>query len=255
MGFMQFVKNYGKVKADNSADTLMKGIVALDLDGAAEADIRVLEENLDKLVKAATAQAAEATRERREADEINELYNNKLAAIEILNEQLADAEGADAEELEEVILEEVEALESMQNDIARENEEAEEAETYQKELDEMCMEASKALKNARGQLNKAKTNLKRAERNTEREERKAAQRKNLKGLTAGTGKLATALEAMQEKTEDERQKSEGLAMKSKLLGDDDKKNARMEAAMAKAAGKTSTADMSVKDRLAALKKK
>lgn len=251
---MSWFKSYAQVKASGLVQSVKEGLVGVDLDGASEADILEYEKSLDALVAETAKQAGIAANERKEAVEIVALYEQKLAAIGILQ---ADAEATpeNAAAINAVIEQELSALEAMQADVEREKQEADDAEAELAELKAMSAEAASMLKTARKNLEVTKNSLLKAERNAEREAAKLKRQQELKGLASNTGKLTTALDIMAKKTADANAKTEALKMKGQLLGvGDEKKSDIMQQAMAKAAGKPATATMSIADRLAALKK-
>jgi myosin heavy subunit len=254
MAFFGFMKGYAEVKSETAGVSIVQMIAGWDPEGASEADIRVMDKNLDDLLKQASEAKNEADREQREADEINELYRQRLAGIEVLEKRKEGADPATVKEIDAVIVEELDKLEAMQADIAREEQEAKEAAEYKAELDELCKVAADKLKNARKQLNDAQMQLKRANLREKRASEKAARKAELEGITKNMSKMTSALGAMQKKAAEANAKAEAHEMKSKLLNSSDTASSMMADAM-KEANKGASSSSSIADRLAALKAK
>jgi chromosome segregation ATPase len=252
MGFFNFIKSYGSVKAEDAGNGVMKTLAGWDPEGASEADIKTIDRELTKITKETAEALRTAKREREEAEEINKLYNIKLSGIEILE---ARKEGLSPEErakVEAVIEEEVAKLEAMQEDIEREEQEAAEAEEYQKELEELCRITANKLKTARSQLNKAKNAMKSAHLKKKRAEIAAERANKVAGLSNNLHKLGSALEAMNAKAVEAEQDAEAIRMKSRLLKPANTSSI-MDNAVKEAMGQKTSA-LSIKDRIAALKR-
>lgn len=253
---MKWFTNYAKVKGTNLVESIQTALVNLDLDGASEADLMTIEGELDLLTKQAAEQRGVAEKERGEAVVIVAEYNQKLAAIEILQGDLTSAIDQDTiNQLTEIINEEVTELEAMLPEIEREKQEAEEAESDLAQMCDLAKAAADTLKTARKNLDTAKKNLERQQRNVQTAQQRADRQAQLQGLTSNVGKLNTALSIMNKQADGLKTEAVGLKMKADLLGAGNQdKSDLMKAAMAKAAGKP-VASTSIADRLAALKTK
>ena len=253
---MRWFTNYGKVVSTGLVNEIQKMLVRIDPESATEADILLLEDNLDKLTKQASEQIREAQRERKEADEIVKEYNQRLAAIEILQADVKEeTDQARIDIINETILSELTILEEMVPQIEQEKKEAEEAEEDLSVTKELATIAAKKLKEARANLEKAKKNLDRQKRNVEREEERLKRSEELKGLTTKVTQLNTALDVMTKEAQEMEAKAAAIKMKGELLGaGNDAKSDIMKEAMARATGKP-VQTASTSDRLAALKNK
>lgn len=251
-----FMKAYAKTKAEDAGVGVMGALASWDPKGASEADIRVMESNLDALVKKATEAKIEADREQREYEEIQTLYNRRLGGIENLEQRKSDmTDEAAISEIDAVIMEEMEKLEQMLPDIEREKQEAEEAASFKAELDELCKMSADKLKSARSELNSAMWELKRAKVKAQRAEEKAKTTAQVEGITRDMSKMTSALGALKSKAASYEAEAEAANMKSSLLkSSSPKTNSIMEEAMAAAEGTPAKAT-SMQDRLAALKAK
>src|SRR4051794_29584585 len=96
-----FIRNLVGVKTDNAVNSAIETIVRWDPKSATEAELRTMEEHLDQLgVQVAQARSA-YDRERKEADAISALSQQRMAAAEQLNARLAtEANPANKQALE-----------------------------------------------------------------------------------------------------------------------------------------------------------
>lgn len=253
MAFFGFMKGYAKVKSETAGLSIIEMIAGWDPEGASEADIRLMDDNLNELLKQASQAKFEAEKEQKEADEINALYKQRLAGVEILQGRLSTADENQKAKIMAVIEEEVIKLESMQNDIAREEQEAVEAVAYMNELNALCKTAADQLKNARKQLHDAQVQLKRANLKEKRATEKAKRHAEVEGISKNMSKMTSALGAMQKQTAKANQNAEAQEMKSKLLHTKTGSDELMQDAMKEASSGTGSS-ASIADRLAALKK-
>ena len=84
-----FIRNLAGVKADQAAQGALEALVRWDPKAATEAELRTMEQHLDDLgIQVAQARAA-YDRERREADAIQQLSQQRMAAAEQLERQMA----------------------------------------------------------------------------------------------------------------------------------------------------------------------
>jgi hypothetical protein len=99
--------------------------------------------------------------------------------------------------------------------------------------------------------------MRKAELEQERAEKRARATEVLAGIKKGSGTFNVALDAMQKKAEESREKADAAMTRSKLLTptNAEKDDANISAALAKASGETAPAGGSLSDRLAALKEK
>jgi hypothetical protein len=255
MGLFSFLKGYSEVKAESAGGSIVGMLSSWDPEGASEADIRVMDANLDKLLKQAADSSADATREQAEADAINALYRQRLAGVEVLEKRKEGADAAAVAEIDSVILEELDKLEGMKDDILREEQEAVEAAQYVDELKQLCSMAAEKLKGARAQLTSARKDMERASVREQRAEEKAKRAAEVAGISSSMSKMSSALEAMKAKAAESTSKAEAHEMKSALLSNSSTKaGSMMDSAMAEASGKPSASTVSIADRLSALRK-
>ena len=250
---LAFWKNLGKNKVKDAGRALQGAIVSWDPEGATEAEIATMEEQFDSVNKQ-FAEAKQAwQKEQGEADEIQATYNQRVAAAERLAAQVeAGGKGSKAaEEGLELLLTE---LEDMQEDVAIEAEEAEDAKLLMDDLQETVQMYADKLKTARRDLKKAANQMERAEAQAQRAEARADRAAVEAGLKDASNGLGTALEAMNRKAADAKADADAANHKAKLLGKSDAtENDAVAAALAAVSGEDAPATSAV-DRLAALRK-
>ena len=255
MSLLRFVKGYAKAKSQSAGTSLIQTIVSWDPEGASEADILAMSEDLDKLVEEAAKASEEAEREQRRSDEIKDLYNKRLAGVEVLEARKEGASAEEAAQIDAVINEELTKLEEMLPEIEREEAKAKEALEYKKELDEMCQAAADKLKQARAQLTKARRDMERAKLREKRAEEKAKKAAILAGITKDVSRMSSALSTMTAEAEAANARAEAKNMKTRLLKTNNSSSDLMEEAMKEASRSSDTQKRSAAERLAALRKK
>jgi len=213
-----FLKSFGKQKIKGASEGLTKALVSFDPESATEAQIEELGNYLDK-VSFECAKARESyKKEKREADEIDSLYNKRLKAAEII--QTKATEEADPEkkaEYEKGLNELVAMLEEMQPDIEIERQEAIDAKDLLDELEQATKTASDNLKTARKKLEQAAKSMKTSKLRAERAKKQEDQVKVAAGIKKQADVLNVALESMNQQASESNAKAEASMMKVKLL--------------------------------------
>lgn len=251
--FGRFVKNYGKKKIIDGISGLRDAIVAFDPEGATEAELTTMEENFDKINQEYAKAKQDWMREKKEAEEIEALYNRRLAAAEQIQNQI-NANPDNAQQLNDALTQLVETLEGMAPDVEQEKEEAEDAREVMEDLDETVRLYAENLKKARSQLKAAAHAMEKAKRQEERANIKAERASRLAGLKQGGSVLGSALESMNKQAAEAQARADAATHKAELLGPAKvEENAIVKEALASVSG-TPSASASISERLAALKK-
>lgn len=252
--FGRFIKNYGKGKLTDALGELRDAIVGFDPEGATEAEIATMEENFDKVNREFSKAKQDWLREKKEADTIEELYQQRLAAAEHIQQQL-DAQPDNADQLNAALSQLVETLESMAPEIQREKEEAEDAKEVMDDLEATVKLYAENLRTARSQLKTAARAMEKAKRDEERAAMKAERAARLAGLKQNSSILGSALESMNKQAAEAQARADAAQHKAELLGPTKvEDNAIVKQALASVSG-ASPAPSSVSERLAALKKR
>jgi len=256
---MSFLGNLFKKHAENAVTSVQQFLVTLDPETATEAQIAEFSDQLKKASEELAKARLDYQKEEKAAEEIEGLYQKRLQAASILEQQLAEtADPVQKESISASLEKIVTMLEQMKSDVERERKEDEDAKQLMNELTGFVEESAQALKTARARLDHAISDMRRAEIEQERAEKRAKTAEVLAGIKQGSGNFNVALDAMQKKAEQSRIKADAAMTRSNLLTptDTEKEDPNIAAALAKASGETAApASQSVSDRLAALKKK
>lgn len=258
-GIFQFLKSFGKEKFNNVGQTVTQKIVAWDPETASQAEIESMIGELDKITIEAGKAKAEYDREQAEAEAAGKNYNKYVAAAELLNKQLDEAQtGGDltkANGLSVSIDKLLNELEQMRPEVEREAREASEAKAYYEEVRQLAEVTAQKVRSARSQLDQAKRDMRRAEIEEQRAQARAEKAENVAGLRKETSSLGVALEAMNKQTEQARASVAASDMKAKLLSPEPPaKDQHIEDAIKTVSGEQTTTTASFADRLAALRK-
>jgi len=248
----KFFKHYGKGKIQQGIQSLNDAIVSFDPEGASEAAISEMEENFDNINKEFSKAKQEWAREQKEADEIEKLQAQRMAAAEHISGQLEGDN--DNEQLNSALTQLLDSLEEMTDDIAREVEEAVDAKEVMDELDLTVKMYADKLKSARSDMKKASNMMEKAKRQEERAEEKADRAAQQAGIKNSASGLSSALESMNRQAQEAQANADAAKRKASLLGKTEvEENDAVAAAMAAVSGEAPK-PTSAKDRLAALRK-
>lgn len=250
-----FIRNLVGVKADRAVNGAIEAIVRWDPKSATEAELRTMEEHLDQLGLQVAQARATYDKEKREADHIVALSQQRLAAAEQIQRRLeaeATPEGKRALETSMATL--VGMLEQMAPDIERERQDATDAEAFLKSLEETYQQAGQKLRTARADLTRAERDMTRAEQQRQAAEQRAEGARQAAGLTNATSGLSVALKAMQDNAASSLAQAEAANAKALLLKPSrpEQEDPNIAAAMASVSGNMAIAG-SLGDRLAAIK--
>jgi chromosome segregation ATPase len=252
-----FIRNLVGVKTDNAVNSAIEAIVRWDPKSATEAELRSMEEHLDQLgLQVAQARIA-YDKERKEADAIQALSQQRMAAAEQLNARLAsETDPGNRQALERSLATLVNMLETMAPDVDREKQDVTDAETFLRSLEETYQQAGQKLRGARSDLERAQRDMSRAEQQKQLAEQRAEGARQAAGLSGATSGLSVALKAMQDNAARNLAQAEAANAKASLLRQTkpEQDDPNIAAAMAAVSGKPSpTANLG--DRLAQLRLK
>jgi len=252
---LAFLKNLAGVKLDSAAQAGVEALVRWDPKSASEAELRTMEQRLDDLGREVAMARQSYDKEQREADTIQALSQQRMAAAEQLQRQV-DAENDPARKatLEKSLETLVSMLEQMTPEVEREKSEAVDAKDYLVMLEQTYAEAGGKLKTARSELERAQRDMVRASQQREQADRQAEAARRAAGLASTTSSLTVALKAMQDAAQKDLVSADAQMSKAKLLRPTrpEQDDPNIAAALATAAGKP-PAPQSLSERLAALK--
>lgn len=254
---ISFIRNLVGVKTDQAVNGAIEAIVRWDPQSATEAELRTMEEHLDVLGRQVAEARMAFDRERKEADAIAALSQQRMAAAEQLQRRMeAETDPSRKAELERSLATLVGLLEGMAPDIDREKQDAADAGDFLRMLEDTYHQAGQKLKSARDELNRAQRDMGRAARQREVAEQRAQAARQAAGLAGATSGLSVALKAMRDNAARDLAEAEAANAKAKLLRptrpEEDDPN--IAAAMAAASG-AAPAPTGLADRLAALRQR
>ncbi len=251
-----FFRNLVGVKKDQAVTSAVEAIVRWDPQSATEAELRTMEQHLDELGRQVAQARITFDRERKEADAIQSLSRQRMAAAEQLQGRMeAEADPARKAELERSLATLVSMLEGMAPDIEREEEDAKDAGEFLRTLEETYNQAGQKLKSARDELERARRDMGRAAQQRDVAQQRAEAARQAAGLSQATSGLSVALKAMQDNAARDLAQAEAANAKAKLLAPTrpEKDDPHIAAAMNQVTGGAPAGNLS--DRLSALRKR
>ena len=252
---LAFLKNLAGVKLDSAAQAGVEALVRWDPKSASEAELRTMEQNLDALGREVALARQGYDREKREADAIQALSHQRMAAAEQLQQQMNNENDPTRKAaVEKSLTTLVGMLEQMTPEIEREKQDETDAKDYLEMLEKTYAEAGGKLKTARSELERAQRDMARASQQREQADRQAEAARRAAGLASQTSSLTVALKAMQDAAQKDLASADAQMSKARLLRptrpEEDDPN--IAAALRAASGKPPV-PTSLTDRLAALK--
>src|SRR3954452_2746716 len=141
-----FLRNFVGVKSDNAVQAGVEALVRWDPEGASEAELRTMEQNLDELGQQVALARQAFDKERREAEQIEALSHQRMAAAEQLQGQIAAAsDPTQRASLERSLETLVAMLEQMTPEVEREKKDAADAKDFLETLENAYAEAGGKL--------------------------------------------------------------------------------------------------------------
>jgi DNA repair exonuclease SbcCD ATPase subunit len=252
---MGFFGNFAKTKLSGIQENIAKVVVAWDPNGATEAEISTMIEELNKVTVDYGKAKSAYDKEKAEAVAARANYDRYISAAEKLSAQVdTEADPIRKSELEKSLTSLLSKLEELQPEVEREEQEAVEAEQYHAEMKEFAELTANKVKTARAALANAQKDMQRAEIAQQKAEDRAARAEVVAGLKKNTGALGVAMNAMHQQAAEARAKADAASLKADLLGQAKKEDENVAAALRAVDGNPEPT-ASVADRLAVLKKK
>lgn len=252
---LAFMRNLMGVKVDQAMNAGVEALVRWDPKSASAAELRTMEQHLDALGQQVAQARQSFDKEEREAEAIQALSAQRMAAAEQLQRQSAgESDPGRKAALDKSLETLVTMLEQMKPEIEREKTDAADAKDYLEMLEKTYAEAGGKLKSARSDLERAQRDMSRAAQQREQADRQADAARQAAGLASTTSGLTVALKAMQDAAAKDLASADAQMSKARLLRPTrpEQDDPNIAAAMAAAAGKPA-APQSLGDRLAALR--
>lgn len=214
-----FLRTLFGLQGRKAVQSLTDELVKLDPKSATEAQLKVMEADLDKAGRLVAQMQQEANREEREAVEARARFNRMLAAAEHLNGQIAaETDPARTQSLNASLARLLGDLEASKASVETEEAEAVEANALLTEAQHAYAEKATDLKTAKTTLTKAMTDMQRAKIAEERAKAQSERAAQVAGLrTTSTGSLNAAVNAMQRQADTARQNAEANRLKARAL--------------------------------------
>ena len=252
---LRFMTNLLGVKANQAVSAGIEALIRWDPKSATEAELRTMEQHLDDLGMQVAQARQSFNREEKEADTIQALSDQRMAAAEQLQAQAtASTDTARKGALEKSLGILVGMLEQMAPDVDREKQDAKDAREFLNMLEGAYADAGGKLKAARNELERAQRDMARAAQQNQTAQQQAEAARRAAGLTQTTSSLTVALKTMQEVAAKDLASADAAMAKARMLrpSKPEEDDANISAALAAASGKAPV-PTNLGDRLAALK--
>jgi DNA repair exonuclease SbcCD ATPase subunit len=217
MAVFNFLKNFGKVKAEQAEDSLINLAVSLDRDGVAEAAIKQKQDEHEQRIIMLQEANSSYLKEQKEYEQELDLYTRYMNQAEHIQTLLEDPTATNKDELTSDLTKLLDAIEKRAPILEKEKTEAEEAKQWMLEMQEAADEISKELLSLRETVTQAKADIQRAEVDKERQRKKAEQAEIIAGLRKSGNKFDTAINALKNKAEAEKKEAEVFKLKTESL--------------------------------------
>lgn len=256
MSVFPFIRNLIGVKEDQAFQSALDAIVKWDPQGASDAQLLTMEQNLDLIGRRVEQARTAYDKERKEFDTIEALSHQRMSAADLLQKQMETEADPNRKAALKASLEKlVSMLEEMTPDVEREKQDVQAAQEFLESLEQGYDQAAKKFKTAKGDLTRAQRDMARASHEREMAEDRAEQARETAGLVHSSNALNVALEAMHDAAARDEEAAGAASRKAKILAPSspEKDDPNIAAALAIAGGGGAPSGASLTDRLAALK--
>lgn len=257
MSLLSFTKCFIGAGGEQAATALTTAMVRMAPETATAAELKNMEQDLDRAGQLITKLQRELSDERHAYDAINSRYTQMMGAAENLQHQIDGASFLKVP-LEASLATLVAQIEEMVPELDQDKKDIDSTQALLTEAQAAYQAKANALIGAKAKLTRARQDMEHASLEEQRAASRAETARAVAGLSSGGGTgsgINVALDAMTRTAQQTRDRAAALDMKAKALSgaktaDEDPNIA---AAMAAAAGMTATS--TVADRLAALQQR
>ena len=250
-----FARNFLGVKGDHAVNKAIEAMVRWDPEAASMADLKTMEQDLDKAGRALARLRSELDGERAAHDKLEAHHSQQMHAAEIINKQIEEASDFLRPPLQKSLETLLADLEQQAPELKQAKDDLEQTKTLTSEAQAVYDEKAAAITQAKASLDRARHELQRANLQEERSRRRADEAAEIAGLhpkSTNSG-LTVALDSMHRSADEARQRAEADNMKATALKPKtDVEDENIAKAMAEAAGQATPAK-SLSERLAALR--
>ncbi|WP_162306085.1 hypothetical protein [Oleisolibacter albus] len=253
----KFVKALLGANVESAVNAVVEAAVAANPQAATAAELKVLEQEVDKAAATVADFRVKLNQEKKEADAARTELDRLIAAGENLQRKLDAATDPELKAELDASLESFAArLEQANERLDREDKDVVQVEAMLAQAEDLFRQRSQALASAREQLERAARDMAAAKLDAQRAQQRSEDAARLAGLRQGaTGsRLNTALGAMEKAAQDARTRAAAMDIKADALGEvrsaaqGDK---HIAAALAEVQG-TGSSGPSARDRIAAI---
>lgn len=202
MASFNFLKNYAKTSAQRASDASVSLLAVIDPEGLTETAIKQSQDEHAEAVKQLTVAQADFKREKQEFEEVQKLFNQKLAGAE--RAQVALTLDPTNTVASDAVIELLADVEKLAPKLEKERADYERAERFVVELQQYSNEIAGKLIQLRDQLNEVNAQAAEAALDLARNEKRKKQAETLAGLRTSSNKFDVALGALK-KQADEKQ--------------------------------------------------
>jgi chromosome segregation ATPase len=227
MGFFSFFGFYGKNKVKNLAENVTSKIVAIDPEGATEAQLNMMLEKLSEISRKVAQYQRAYEKEKQETQEMEDRLDRAISALQILEQDLETApvsQKMDIERAMDRLLDEVDKLEAEVEREKNEDKEAKEMlDTFQiaeKNLADKILQAKENLKKLTNEIEKAKVKRELAEEKLEAKKEVAGFNDSLDSLDIASNYMQKELENLQNEEQALKSQAELLQQNDSIDSDD-----------------------------------
>jgi chromosome segregation ATPase len=255
MSMLPFARNFFAVKGNQATLAVTKALVQMDPEAASAADLRTMEQNLDRAGQVISKLRTDLNNEHHEFDRINRQYGELMSAAELLQNKVNAASDTDKSTLEKSLAALLNRIEHMAPELERDRKDVDATQSLLTDAEKAYQDKAKALTEARANLERARHDLQHANIEEERSQQRAQQAAIVAGLASNPlSGLTVALNTMQESATEARQRAESADMKAQALNG--AKDAAIDENVAEALDEVrgQTSPKSLSDRLTALRR-
>ena len=257
MSFAKFLSKFLAVKAEDGSKGLLSALVRIDPKAATEAEIKVMESNVDKAGELVRQFRQDFDREQRESAAAEKRFSDLLAACEVLKGQIQDPNVPQDRKtsLTTSLENAVKKLEELEPEVMRERHDTEQAHQVLADAEAQFEQLVRDLAEARSRITNAMREMQRAQMAETRAKSEAEKAAALAGLRdRSPDNLGSALRVFEDEAARARGHAEVLKSKAAILGKTTQDDANLSAALASVQGKA-LPQANIADRLAALKER
>lgn len=247
---LNFLTAFAGQKVKDAAKSATAALVAFDPKGATEAQISLMDGQLDDLGKKVAGTQRQYTEAKAALDAATKLNAQRLTAAETLQAQVTGGDASKEASLTKLL----DIIEQAQPDLNGLKQDESQVKAYLADLQTAYDAAADKLKTARRDLGQAQRGMERAGLSEQRALDRADAAALAAGVHSGGDALNTALDAMKRKTAAATDAANAANLKASTLApqDHEKDDPAIAAAMADASGQPAK-PQSAAERLAALK--